>query len=82
MLLVLGEHLVSRGEEGVEVADRATRGEDRIAVAVRPADDLPHLLQDDVLHEYEDRSDFVGEHVRVGRCGQPLAGHRHYVQAA
>jgi hypothetical protein len=79
--LVLGEHFVPRREEGVEVADGASGCEDRVAGPVRPADDLPHLLQDHVLHEDEDRGDLVGEHVRVGGRGQPLAGHRDEVEA-
>ena len=36
------------------------------------ADDLPHLLEDLVLHEDEDWRDLVGEHVGVGGGGEPL----------
>ena len=70
---------MSGGEESVEVADGAAGCEDRVPGAVRPADDLAHLLQHDVLHEDEDRSYLVGEHVRVGGSCQPLAGHRDQV---
>lgn len=38
-----------------------TRGKNPIALSVRPADDLPHLLQRQLFHEHEDGSDLVGE---------------------
>lgn len=49
-------------------------------VSALPSDDFPHLRQNHTFHENEYRSDFVSEHVRVGRCRQPLAGHWHNVQ--
>ena len=70
VLLVLGEELVSGHHEGVHVGDAAARGQD--AVAALEADYLPHLLEDLVLHQYEDRRDLVGEHVGVGGGGEPL----------
>ena len=56
-----------------------TGSEDAVAALI--ADDLAHLLEDDVFHEDEDGRDLVGEHVGVGRGRQPLAGHRHHVDA-
>ena len=46
------------------------------------ADDLPHLLEDLVLHEDEDWRDLVGEHVGVGGGGEPLPSQRGHVQPA
>lgn len=46
------------------------------------ADDLPHLLHDDGLHEDEDGSDLVSKHVSVGRRSEPLTRHRDQVQPA
>ena len=33
-----------------------------------------------MLHQDEDGGNLVGEHVGVGRGGQPLAGHGHHVE--
>ena len=71
VLLVLGEQLVSGHHQGVHVGDAAPRGQD--AVTTLEADDLPHLLEDLVLHQYEDRGDLVCEHVGVGGGREPLA---------
>merc|ERR1712079_895947 len=46
------------------------------------ADDLPHLLEDLVLHEDEDWRDLVGEHVGVGGGGEPLTRQGGDVQPA
>ena len=72
VLLVLGEQLVPGHHQGVHVGDAATRRQD--AVSALEADNLPHLLEDLVLHQDEDRGDLVGEHVGVGRGRQPLPG--------
>ena len=40
-----------------------------------------HLLQNFHLHEDEHRRYFVGEHVGIGRGGQPFSSHRDDVQA-
>ena len=70
VLLVLGEQLVSGHHEGVHVGDAAAWRQDAVPALV--ADDLPHLLENLVLHQYEDRGDLVGEHVRVGGGREPL----------
>ena len=70
---------VACGQDGVEIGDCAARRQDGIAAFV--ADDFPHLLQCHVLHEDKDGRYLVGEHVGVGRCGEPLAGHRDHVDA-
>ena len=44
------------------------------------ADDLPHLLEDLVLHEDEDWRDLVGEHVGVGGGSEPLPRQGGHVQ--
>jgi len=62
-------------EESVKVADGSTWREDGVAAV--PAYELAHLLQHDVFHQNEHRSDLIGEHIRVRRCGQPLASHGH-----
>lgn len=51
-------------------------------VSTVEADYLSHLLHDDGLHEDEDGSDLVGEHVGVGRGSEPLTRHRDQVQPA
>ena len=71
VLLVLGEQLVSGHHQGVHVGDAAAWRQDAVPALV--ADDLPHLLENLVLHQYEDRGDLVGEHVRVGGGREPLA---------
>jgi hypothetical protein len=80
VLFVAWEHLVARREEGIQVGDGATGSKDRVAASV--ADDLAHLCQHNGLHQDEHGSDLVGEHVGVGCCRQPLAGHRDDVQSA
>ena len=80
VLLVLGEELVPGHHQGVHVGDAASRGKDAVAALV--ADDLSHLLEDLVLHQYEDRGDLVGEHVGVGGGGEPLPGEGGDVQPA
>lgn len=50
-------------------------------VAVSESDLLAHLLEEDMLHEDEDGSDLVSEHVRVGSCRQPLASHRNEIES-
>ena len=78
VLLVLGEQLVAGDHEGVHVADAAPRGQD--AVPLLETDDLPHLLEDLVLHQDEDGGDLVGEHVGVGGGGEPLPRQGGHVQ--
>lgn len=80
VLLELGEHLMASSEERVQVGDGSTGGQNGISSS--PADNLSHLGQDNVLHEDEDRGNLVGEHVGVGRGGQPLPGHRDDVQSS
>ena len=80
VLLVLGEELVPGHHQGVHVGDAAPRGQDAVAALV--ADDLPHLLENLVLHQYEDRGDLVCEHVGVGGGGEPLPGQGGDVQPA
>ena len=46
------------------------------------ADDFAHLSHDYMLHEDEDGSDLVREHVGVGGCREPLTRHGDEVQAA
>lgn len=57
-----------------------TRSKNRIPSL--PSDHVPHLLQHNILHKDEDRSDLVGEHVGVGCGGQPLPSQRDDVQTA
>jgi hypothetical protein len=57
--LALGKHLVSGHYQRVQVRYRATRGEDRITVG--ETNDLAHLLQDEMFHQYEDGRDLVCE---------------------
>ena len=78
-LLVAGEVLVTGDDEGVHVADAPPGSQD--AVALGPADDLPHLEQHLVLHHDEHGGDLVSEHVGIGGGRQPLARHAHDVQA-
>ena len=78
-LLVIWEEFVAGDDESVHVADTTPRGED--AVPFTPADDVPHLQEDLVLHHDEDRSDLVSEHVGIGRGCQPLPSHAQDVQA-
>ena len=78
VLLVLGEQLVAGDHQGVHVADAPARGED--AVASLEPDDLPHLLEDLVLHQDEDGGDLVGEHVGVSGGSEPLPRQGGHVQ--
>lgn len=80
LLFVEGEHLVARGEKGVEVGNGAARRQNTIAAL--PADNATHAFHHHRLHQDEHGRDLVCEHVGVGRCRQPLARHRHQVQAA
>lgn len=57
-----------------------TWSQDRVPAL--PADHVTHLLQNNILHQNEDRSDLVREHVGVGGCCQPLAGQGDDVQPA
>lgn len=38
-----------------------TRGKYAISSPIRPANDLPHLLQSDVFQQHKDRSHLIGE---------------------
>lgn len=78
VLLVLGEHAMACGQERVQIGDGAARCEDRVAAI--PADDFAHLAEHNALHQNEDGRNFVGEHVGVGCCGQPFAGHGDHIQ--
>ena len=80
VLLVLREQLVPGHHQGVHVGDAAPRGQD--AVTTLETDDLPHLLQNLMLHQDEDRGDLVCEHVGVGGGREPLACQGGDVQAA
>ena len=51
------------------------------AVAAFVADNFAHLLHGDVLHEDENWGNLVGEHVGIGRGGEPLARHRYDVDS-
>ena len=77
-LLVLGEVFVPGDDDGVHVADAAAGGED--AVTFTPADDVPHLEQDLMLHHDEHGGNLIGEHIGVGGGCEPLPGHAHDVQ--
>ena len=79
VLLVLGEQLVAGDHQGVHVADAASRGEDAVASLV--SNDLPHLLEDLVLHQNEDGGDLVGEHVGVSGGSEPLPRQGGHIQA-
>lgn len=46
------------------------------------ANDLPHVRHNDILHQYENGSNFKSKHVGVCRRRQPLASHRYQVQTA
>ena len=80
VLLVLGEQLVPGHHQGVHVGDAATWRQDAVPALV--ADDLSHLLENLVLHQYEDWGNLVSEHVGVGGGREPLAGQGGDVQAA
>ena len=77
-LLVTREVFVSGNDEGIHVADAASRSQD--AVSLTPANDVSHLEQHLVLHHDEHRSYLIGEHVGIGCGGQPLPRHAHNVQ--
>lgn len=52
-------------KESVKIADGSTWSEDGVAAV--PANQFTHLLQDNVFHQNEHRSDLVSEHIGV-RC--------------
>lgn len=79
VLLVVGEHLVARRQEGIQIGNGAARRQNR--VSARPADYLTHFGEHHVLHEYEHRGYLVCEHVRIGSGGQPFASHGDQIQA-
>ena len=79
VLLVLGEDLVAGDHERVHVADAAARAKDAVALLI--PDDLPHLLEDLVLHQDEDGGDLVGEHVGVSGGSEPLSRQGGHIQS-
>ena len=76
---MLRKVLVPGDDQGVHVGDAPARGED--AVPLAPANNLPHLQENIMLHHDEDRSNLIGEHVGIGCGRQPLARHGHNVQS-
>lgn len=69
--LDFGYGVVSGTADGVTVSHGASRAED--AVALTPADKLPHLCQDSLLHESEDWRHLVCVDTGVEGIRQPLA---------
>lgn len=80
MFFVAWEHLVTCSKESVKIRDRTAWSEDRVAAWI--ADDFTHLRENDCLHQDENWSNLIGEHVRVGGGSKPFASHRDGVQAA
>lgn len=78
MFFVAWEHFMASGQEGIQVGDGTSGSQDGVTAAV--SDDLAHLRQNNVLHQDEDRGDFIREHVGVGGCSQPFTSHRHDIQ--
>ena len=79
LLLVLREVLMPGYDQGVHVGNTSSWGQD--AVALTPANNLPHLEEDIMLHHDEYRCNFIGEHICIGCCSKPLACHGHNVQS-
>ena len=50
------------------------------AVSVGESNNFPHFWEGGVLHQDENRSDLVGEHVGVTCCGQVFPGQGHNVE--
>lgn len=80
VFLVVGEHLVACSQKSVQIRNGATWSQ--YGITTRPANDLTHLRQHHVLHEYEYRSDLVCEHVGIRCRRQPFASHGDQIQAA
>ena len=78
LLLVLREVLVPGNDQGVHVGNTSSWGQD--AVTLTPANNLPHLEEDIMLHHDKDRSNLVSEHVSIGCSGEPLPSHGHNIQ--
>lgn len=55
-----------------------TRGEDAVSSSVRPANDLPHLLQCDVFQQHKDRSHLIGEPAVTSHDQQPVSHHQNH----
>lgn len=80
MFLVSREHFMTGSQEGVQVGDWASRGQNRVTALV--SDDFAHFRQNDGLHQNENGRNLVREHVGVGCRCQPFASHRNDVQTA
>ena len=95
-LLVLREQLVSGNHESIHIGNAATWCQNAVSIleseniksrilleiSCNIPNNLSHLLEDLMLHEDEDRCNLIGEHVGVGRGGEPFSCQRGHIQAA
>lgn len=77
VLFVVREHPMTGRQKRVQIRNRTAWRQNRIAAI--PSDDFTHFRQHNRFHQNENWSNFVCEHVRVGRGRQPFASHRNNV---
>lgn len=79
-LFVIGEHFMSGRQESIQIRDGSTWSQDGITTI--PPNTFSHMSHDDRLHENENRSNFIREHICVCCGGQPFSSHRDQIQSA
>jgi len=72
MFFVSWEHFMTCSKEGIQVRNWTAWCQNWISSSIAWPNDIAHFRQHDSLHENKDRSNFIGEHVCICRCRQPL----------